>query len=148
MRWLLDFKSLRGIFLTYFRVIKTAQKSPLLPVVLQGIARWCHLLNVDFMFEIVGALLKLLQQGSLPLQSALYCAITAFQALRNAGDVFRIDLSAYYHFVYSRFMQLICLQQIAQSIFTIRSTMYKFGILIASLALGGCVTTTPAWDAP
>ena len=26
--------------------------------------------------------------------------------------------------------------------------MYKFGILIASLALGGCVTTTPAWDAP
>ncbi len=69
-------------------------------------ARWCHLLNVDFMYEIVHALLNLLQQAALPLHSALFCAITAFQALRNAGDVFRIDLSAYYHFVYPRLLQI------------------------------------------
>lgn len=96
----------QSMFLTYFRVIKSTQNSPLLPVVLQGVARWCHLLNVDFMFEIVSALLKLLQQGNLPLQSALYCAITAFQALKNSGDVFRVDLSSYYHFVYSRLLQM------------------------------------------
>jgi nucleolar complex protein 3 len=96
----------QSMFLTYFRVLKTASNSPLLPAVLEGVARWCHLLNVDFMFEIVHALLNLLQQAALPLHSALYCAITAFQALRNAGDVFRIDLSAYYHFVYPRLLQI------------------------------------------
>ena len=96
----------QSMFLTYFRVLKTASNSPLLPAVLEGVARWCHLLNIDFMFEIVHALLKLLQQASLPLHSSLYCAITAFQALRNAGDVFRIDLSAYYHFVYPRLLQV------------------------------------------
>ncbi len=67
------------MFLTFFRVLKTASNSPLLPAVLEGVARWCHLLNVDFMFEIVHALLKLLQQASLPLHSAFFCAITAFQ---------------------------------------------------------------------
>jgi len=70
------------------------------------VSRWCHLLNVDFMFEIVHALLKLLQQASLPLHSAMYCAITAFQALKNAGDVFRIDLSSYYHFIYPKLLQV------------------------------------------
>lgn len=94
------------MFLTFFRVLKTASNSPLLPAVLEGVSRWCHLLNVDFMFEIVHALLKLLQQASLPLDSAMFCAITAFQALKNAGDVFRIDLSSYYHFVYPRLLQV------------------------------------------
>jgi nucleolar complex protein 3 len=96
----------QSMFLSYFRVLKTATSSPLLPAVLEGIARWCHLLNVDFMFEIVNALLKLLQQASLPLHSVFYCAITTFQALQNSGDVFQIDLSAYYHFVYPRLLQL------------------------------------------
>jgi hypothetical protein len=116
----------QSMFLTFFRVLKTASNSPLLPAVLEGVARWCHLLNVDFMFEIVHALLKLLQQASLPLHSAFFCAITAFQvflvfscrpccfllnqtsrkALKNAGDVFRIDLSSYYHFVYPRLLQV------------------------------------------
>ena len=105
----------QSMFLTYFRVLKTAQNSPLLPVVLEGIARWCHLLNIEFMYEIVQALLKLLQSASLPLISAFYCSITAFQALKNSGDVFRIDLSAYYHFVYPRLLQIPFSEDISEA---------------------------------
>jgi hypothetical protein len=54
----------------------------------------------------VQTLLQLLQRSSLALAPALHCAITAFQALRNSGDVFRIDLSSYYHYVYPRLMKL------------------------------------------
>lgn len=96
----------QSMFLTYFRILKNHAPTGLLPAALEGIARWCHLINVEFMFDIVQTLLQLLQRSNLALAPALHCAITAFQALRNAGDVFRIDLTAYYVYVYPRLMKL------------------------------------------
>lgn len=96
----------QSMFLTYFRILKNHTPTSLLPAALEGIARWCHLINVDFMFDIVQTLLSMLQRSSLALAPALYCAITAFQALRNSGDLFRIDLSAYYHYVYPRLLKI------------------------------------------
>ncbi len=68
-----------SMFLTYFRILKNHTPTGLLPAALEGIARWCHLINVEFMFDIVQTLLALLQRSALALAPALYCAITAFQ---------------------------------------------------------------------
>ena len=48
------------MFVTYFRVLKTAGHSPLLPPVLEGLAKFAHLINVDFFSDLMAALQTLL----------------------------------------------------------------------------------------
>lgn len=44
-------ETLKLIFVIYFRILKFPQSSPLLPVALEGVANFSHLVNVDFFVE-------------------------------------------------------------------------------------------------
>uniref|UniRef100_A0A8C9G2L9 Nucleolar complex protein 3 homolog n=1 Tax=Pavo cristatus TaxID=9049 RepID=A0A8C9G2L9_PAVCR len=46
-------ETLNIVFLTYFRILKRAQKSPLLPAVLEGLAKFAHLINVEFFDDLL-----------------------------------------------------------------------------------------------
>lgn len=48
------------MFVTYFRVLKTVGHSPVLSPVLEGLAKFAHLINVDFFNDLMGALHTLL----------------------------------------------------------------------------------------
>ncbi|KAI8055872.1 CBF/Mak21 family-domain-containing protein [Syncephalis plumigaleata] len=50
-------ETLKMVFVTYFRVLKQGNASPLLPAVLEGLAKFAHLISVDY-FEDLLALLK------------------------------------------------------------------------------------------
>ncbi|RKP09789.1 nucleolar complex-associated protein-domain-containing protein [Thamnocephalis sphaerospora] len=54
-------ETLKMVFVTYFRVLKQGDTSPLLPAVLEGLAKFAHLISVDY-FEDLLALLKRLMQ--------------------------------------------------------------------------------------
>ena len=49
------------MFVTYFRVLKTVGHSPLLSPVLEGLAKFAHLINVDFFSDLMAALQTLLK---------------------------------------------------------------------------------------
>lgn len=51
---------LKVVFVTYFRVLKTVGHSPLLSPVLEGLAKFAHLINVDFFSDLMAALQTLL----------------------------------------------------------------------------------------
>lgn len=51
---------LKFVFVTYFRVLKTVGHSPLLSPVLEGLAMFAHLINVDFFSDLMAALQTLL----------------------------------------------------------------------------------------
>ena len=51
---------LKFVFVTYFRVLKTVGHSPLLSPVLEGLAKFAHLINVDFFNDLMAALHTLL----------------------------------------------------------------------------------------
>ena len=51
---------LKFVFVTYFRVLKTVGHSPLLSPVLEGLAKFAHLINVDFFSDLMAALQTLL----------------------------------------------------------------------------------------
>ncbi|CAI5774739.1 complex 3 homolog [Podarcis lilfordi] len=64
-------ETLNIVFLTYFRILKKAQKSPLLPAVLEGLAKFAHLINLEFFDDLLLVLHSLMVSGP-QRESALY----------------------------------------------------------------------------
>jgi nucleolar complex protein 3 len=51
------------VFLTYFRILKQAPDSQLLSPALKGLAKFAHLINVDFFADLMSVLSSLLASG-------------------------------------------------------------------------------------
>ncbi|XP_077310365.1 nucleolar complex protein 3 homolog [Lithobates pipiens] len=93
-------ETLNIVFLTYFRILKRAQKSVLLPAVLEGLAKFAHLINVEFFDDLLVVLHKLIDSGDLSYRESLHCVQTAFNVLSGQGDVLNIDPLKFYSHLY------------------------------------------------
>ncbi|XP_059025395.1 nucleolar complex protein 3 homolog isoform X2 [Mustela lutreola] len=78
-------ETLNIVFVTYFRILKKAQRSPLLPAVLEGLAKFAHLINVEFFDDLLVVLHNLIESGDLSYQESLHCVQTAFHILSGQG---------------------------------------------------------------
>ncbi|CAG8504507.1 154_t:CDS:2 [Scutellospora calospora] len=85
-------RTLKLVFITYFRILKHANSSPLLVSALEGLAKFAHLINVDFFNDLLELLKKLMlgQQiednyenscKRIDTRKSLLCIITAFHLL-------------------------------------------------------------------
>ncbi|KAG7232806.1 hypothetical protein INR49_008083 [Caranx melampygus] len=54
-------ETLNIVFLIYFRILKKAQKSVLLPAVLEGLANFAHLINLEFFDDLLNVLQNLIR---------------------------------------------------------------------------------------
>ncbi|XP_069467440.1 nucleolar complex protein 3 homolog [Ambystoma mexicanum] len=93
-------ETLNIVFLTYFRILKRAQKSVLLPSVLEGLAKFAHLINVEFFDDLLAVLHTLISSGDLSYRESLHCVQTAFNILSGQGDVLNIDPLKFYNHLY------------------------------------------------
>ncbi|KAM4030228.1 nucleolar complex protein 3 homolog [Anomaloglossus baeobatrachus] len=93
-------ETLNIVFLTYFRILKRAQKSVLLPAVLEGLAKFAHLINLEFFDDLLVVLNKLIESGDLSYRESLHCVQTAFNILSGQGDVLNIDPLNFYTHLY------------------------------------------------
>ncbi|XP_018418175.1 PREDICTED: nucleolar complex protein 3 homolog [Nanorana parkeri] len=93
-------ETLNIVFLTYFRILKRAQKSVLLPAVLEGLAKFAHLINIEFFDDLLVVLHKLIDSGDLSYRESLHCVQTAFNVLSGQGDVLNIDPLKFYSHLY------------------------------------------------
>ncbi|EIN07402.1 NOC3p-domain-containing protein [Punctularia strigosozonata HHB-11173 SS5] len=55
-------ETLKLLFVLYFRILKSPRPTPLLPAALQGIARFAHLVNVDFFKDLLNVLKELVSR--------------------------------------------------------------------------------------
>lgn len=80
----------------YFRILKNPNPTPLLPAALKGIARFAHLVNIDFFKDLMIALKSLIARGAEDegvdegesqdnVQHRLLCIVTAFELLSGQG---------------------------------------------------------------
>lgn len=53
-------ETLKLLFVLYFRILKAPKKTPLLPAALLGIARFAHLVNIDFFKDLLATLRTLI----------------------------------------------------------------------------------------
>lgn len=69
---------LKAMFLTYFRILKYTSNNTLLPPVLEGLAKYAHLINIDFMDDLLSTLKSLLLEHKLSLESSFNAVLAAF----------------------------------------------------------------------
>uniref|UniRef100_A0A8C9YAQ4 Nucleolar complex protein 3 homolog n=1 Tax=Sander lucioperca TaxID=283035 RepID=A0A8C9YAQ4_SANLU len=93
-------ETLNIVFLVYFRILKKAQKSVLLPAVLEGLANFAHLINLEFFDDLLNVLQNLIQSGDLTNRESLHCIQTVFTILSGQGDVLNIDPLNFYSQLY------------------------------------------------
>ncbi|XP_061087385.1 nucleolar complex protein 3 homolog [Conger conger] len=93
-------ETLNIVFLIYFRILKKAQKSVLLPCVLEGLAKFAHLINLEFFDDLLTVLHNLIESGDLSYRESLHCIQTSFIILSGQGDVLNIDPLKFYTHLY------------------------------------------------
>jgi nucleolar complex protein 3 len=78
---------LKSMFLTYFRILKYTNNNKLYPPVLEGLAKYAHLINVDFMDDLLKTLRDILIEHKLNLESSLNAVLAAF-GLQESNQFF------------------------------------------------------------
>ncbi|KAJ3370308.1 Nucleolar complex protein 3 [Kappamyces sp. JEL0680] len=110
-------ETLKFVFLTYFRILKNAPTSLLVPCVLEGLARFARLINVDFFQDLLNVLKTIsISQHEMYIEgkdgdyssalSALHCIIAAFELLDSVGGALSIDLRDFYTALYTQVSRL------------------------------------------
>ncbi|KAN0050739.1 hypothetical protein ACTA71_003887 [Dictyostelium dimigraforme] len=98
---------LKAIFILYFRIIKKAPNSPALTSVLEGLAKFSHLISVDFLGDLLKVLGDLIENGITSIANAFNTNITAFKTIKLHGGSLNVDLKDYYVRVYSLLTDMI-----------------------------------------
>ncbi|KAG8748655.1 hypothetical protein FRC10_000046 [Ceratobasidium sp. 414] len=113
-------ETLKLLFVLYFRILKHPKPTPLLPAALEGIARYAHMVNVDFFKDLLQVLRELIERGifheeedegelvqeSEVLRQQLLCISTAFELLSGQGEALNIDLNDFVQHLYSIILPL------------------------------------------
>ncbi|VDK86553.1 unnamed protein product [Litomosoides sigmodontis] len=93
-------ETMNHVFGTYFRVIKRLPTTNLLEPVLEGLAKFAHLINIEFFDDMISALSSLINQQHLRLVESLRCIYTSFVMLSGEGIALNIDPSRFYWSMY------------------------------------------------
>ncbi|XP_054622935.1 nucleolar complex protein 3 homolog isoform X2 [Dunckerocampus dactyliophorus] len=99
-------ETLNIVFLIYFRILKKAHKSVLISAVLEGLANFAHLINLEFFDDLLNVLQRLIQSGDLTNRESLHCIQTVFTILSGQGDALNIDPLNFYSQLYKMLPQL------------------------------------------
>ena len=132
---------LKMVFATYFRILK-AQTSHLMGAVLEGLAKYSHLINQDFFGDILEALKDLIKSATRPedtnadgaedssrdaTRESLLCTITAFALLQgqdasSAANTLHLDLDSFITHLYRTLLPVAMNVDIELSAKSMRST--------------------------
>jgi len=102
---------LKLVFVLYFQILKNPHPTPLLPAALQGIAKFSHLVSVDFFRDLLKAIKVVMTSGSAdseespsiatPVYHRLLCISAAFELLSGQGEALNVDLSGFVNHLYA-----------------------------------------------
>ncbi|KIY50892.1 nucleolar complex-associated protein 3 [Fistulina hepatica ATCC 64428] len=115
-------ETLKLLFVIYFRILKNPEPTPLLPAALRGVAKFAHMVNIDFFRDLMQVLKDLMaredddednpvldgsrERAISAVHLRLLCVVTAFELLSGQGEALNIDLTAFLCRLYSLIMPL------------------------------------------
>ncbi|XP_047537356.1 nucleolar complex protein 3 homolog [Vanessa atalanta] len=86
----------RTLFHIYFRLLKAAPRAGLLAAALTGLARFTHVINLEYYSDLVAILSRLLRDEHVGAHEKLLCVNTVLSILSGAGDALNVD-PAHFH---------------------------------------------------
>ncbi|GAA5883354.1 hypothetical protein JCM3774_002033 [Rhodotorula dairenensis] len=138
-------ETLKLLFALYFRIVKLDYRSPLLPAALEGLARFAHLVNIDFFRDLLECLKGIIYRGTeqaadendeddVPVDSLanakrndmrekLLCIVTAFELLQGQGESLNIDLGDFVTALYALILPLSLSPTIEEAPYLARSAV-------------------------
>ena len=97
---------LEQIFIVYFNILKKAPNYKLIPSVLEGLARFAHLINLEFFDDIVKLMYNMIESDKLNFRSKLHCIKTVFVVLSGRGESLTIDPMRFYNSLYNIILRI------------------------------------------
>ncbi|KAH8280829.1 hypothetical protein KR054_000291, partial [Drosophila jambulina] len=92
---------IKMVFTIYFRVLKNDPTSRVLSAILEGLAEFAHVINLDFFADLIDVLNRILEeQEELGYRERLHCIQTIFVILSGQGEVLNIDPIRFYQHFY------------------------------------------------
>uniref|UniRef100_A0A1A9WL83 Nucleolar complex protein 3 homolog n=1 Tax=Glossina brevipalpis TaxID=37001 RepID=A0A1A9WL83_9MUSC len=89
------------LFTIYFRVLKNDPNSKVLSAILEGLAEFAHVINLDFFADLIDVLNRILEtQEDLGYREQLHCIQTIFAILSGQGEILNIDPIRFYQHFY------------------------------------------------
>ncbi|GAA5990059.1 hypothetical protein JCM10908_005802 [Rhodotorula pacifica] len=138
-------ETLKLLFALYFRIVKLDYRSPLLPAALEGLARFAHLVNIDFFRDLLECLKGIVYRGTEQaadedededvvvdslanakrndMREKLLCIVTAFELLQGQGESLNIDLGDFVTALYALILPLSLSPTIEEAPYLARSAM-------------------------
>jgi len=93
-------ETVKLVFTIYFRILKMAPKSGLMGVVIRGLAKFAHTINVDFFTDLVETFNSLIARDQLGYQQCLYAIQVVLIMLSDQGEALNIDPIHFYSHLY------------------------------------------------
>ena len=94
------------VFTIYFRILKSFPHSKLIGSVLEGLARFAHVVNIEFFGDLVAVFQQLIAGGTLGYRDTLLATSTVFSILSGQGEALSIDPVSFYGHLYATLFHL------------------------------------------
>ena len=94
------------VFTIYFRILKSYPKSQLMGVVLEGLSKFAHIINIEFFSDLINVFQDLIQGGTLSYRDTLLATGTVFKILSGQGEALNIDPTSFYSHLYASLTSL------------------------------------------
>lgn len=92
------------VFNIYFRNLKNDPTSKVLSAILEGLAEFAHVINLDFFSDLIDVLNRILEEMDLGYREQLHCIKTIFVILSGQGEVLNIDPIRFYQHFYKNML--------------------------------------------
>ncbi|KAL8621272.1 hypothetical protein ACOMHN_008097 [Nucella lapillus] len=99
-------QTVETMFTMFFNVLKQEERSPLISVVLEALAKFTHLISVDFFHDLYAVFNKLIESEALSQVETLHCVQTAFRILSGQGVALNIDPLKFYTHLYTALLHI------------------------------------------
>ncbi|KAK8391922.1 hypothetical protein O3P69_017501 [Scylla paramamosain] len=94
------------VFGLYIHVLKRRPNNKLNAVVLEGLAKFSHLINIEFFADLLNVLGGLMSEGSLKFRESLHCIQVVFTILAGQGEVLTLDPHRFFTYLYANMFRL------------------------------------------
>lgn len=94
------------VFGLYIHVLKRRPNNKLNGMVLEGLAKFSHLINIEFFADLLNVLGGLMAEGSLKFRESLHCIQVVFTILAGQGEVLTLDPHRFFRYLYANMFNL------------------------------------------